>query len=139
MKPDLTQSTGLTWADILHFNASEFDSPDKQGSGYMMSLDFVRKLDKLRDAVKVPLAIHSGYRTPDHNAKVGGVDSSAHECGHAADIAAPTSQLRFAIVEAAMRLGFRRIGVGATFVHIDDDITKAQDVVWLYPQTAGGQ
>lgn len=125
-----------TWADIKYFKPVEFDSPDKPGSGYSMSPDFVRKLDCLREAVKTPLFIHSGYRTPEHNASVGGVDSSAHESGHAADIAALSSGAKFAILEAALRIGFRRVGIGSTFVHIDDDITKPQDVVWLYPQTA---
>lgn len=124
-----------TWADIKYFKPQEFASPDAPDSGYFMNLDFVRKLDQLREAMKMPLSIHSGYRTPEHNATVGGVDSSAHEAGHAADIGALSSGAKFAIVEAAMRLGFRRIGIGSTFVHIDDDITKPQDVCWLYPAT----
>jgi peptidase M15-like protein len=123
------------WNDIHHFKAVEFDSPDQPGSGFKMNLAFVHKLDKLREAVKMPLIIHSGYRTEKHNDTVGGVDSSAHTSGHAADIAALSSGNRFTIVEAAMRLGFRRIGIGASFVHIDDDPIKPQDVVWLYPQT----
>ena len=125
-----------TWADIKYFKSYEFDSKDAPGSGCNMNLDFVRKLDKLREAVKVPLIIHSGYRTAEHNALVGGVDSSAHETGHAADIGALSSGLRFRIVEAALRLGFRRVGIGNGFVHIDDDITKPQDMVWLYPPSA---
>jgi uncharacterized protein YcbK (DUF882 family) len=123
----------MTWNDIVHFKAREFDSPDKPGSGDMMDLAFVHKLDLLREALNRPLSIHSGYRTREHNAQVGGVDSSAHELGHAADIEAVSSVHRFAIVETALRIGFRRVGIGETFVHLDDDITKAQDVVWLYP------
>lgn len=126
----------MNWADINFFKPSEFASPDKPDSGYMMNLDFVRKLDKLREAVKRPLIIHSGFRTPEHNAKVGGVESSAHETGHAADIEAITDADRFAILEAAYRLGFRRVGIGSTFIHIDDSITHTQDRCWLYPQTA---
>lgn len=121
------------WSDIVHFKSVEFDSPDARGSGVNMNLDFVAKLDKLRDAVKMPLTVLSGYRTPEHNAMVGGVDSSAHETGHAADIAALSSGNRFTIIEAALRLGFRRVGIGNGFIHLDDDITKPQDLVWLYP------
>lgn len=125
----------MMWSDIKFFRPFEFDSPDAPGSGSKMSLDFVSKLDKLRSATRAPLVIHSGYRTPEHNATVGGVDSSAHESGHAADIAALSSTARFQIVEAALRIGFRRIGIGNDFVHLDDDLTKPQDVVWLYPST----
>lgn len=127
----------MKWDEILYFKPVEFDSPDRPGSGSQMSLDFVRKLDKLREAVKMPLFIQSGYRTADHNGALkDSVDGSAHTTGHAADIAALSSGTKFKIVEAALRLGFRRIGIGRTFVHIDDDITKPQDVVWLYPSTS---
>jgi uncharacterized protein YcbK (DUF882 family) len=125
------------WISIRFFSPREFDSPDQPGSGQHMNLDFVTKLDRLRDAVGVPLLITSGFRTPEHNKKVGGVDSSAHELGRAADIAAFSGSHRYAIISAAMKLGFRRIGVGSTFVHIDDDITKPQDVFWTYPAKKG--
>ena len=125
----------MIWADVRYFRVFEFDSPDARGSGVNMNDAFILKLDKLRDAVKIPLVIRSGYRTEEHNARVGGVDSSAHTSGHAADIAALSSSTKFKIMEAAMRLGFRRLGIGATFIHIDDDITKSQDVCWLYPAT----
>lgn len=126
----------MTWNDIVHFKPVEFDSPDKRSSGYSMDLDFVHKLDKIRDAIKMPLMVLSGYRTPEHNAEVGGVDASSHENGHAADLAAISSRTRFLILEAAFRIGFRRIGIGEGFIHLDDDITKDQDVQWLYPSTA---
>lgn len=122
----------MTWADLRYFRAHEFASPDQLDSGYLMNLDFVRKLDKLREAVKMPLVIRSGFRTEAHNAVVGGVDSSAHTSGHAADIQAVTSGEKFAILEAAFRLGFRRVGIGQSFVHLDDDISKPQDVCWTY-------
>lgn len=124
-----------TWADIRFFRSFEFDSPDEPGSGSRMSLDFVAKLDRLRSATRAPLIVKSGYRTPEHNATVGGVDSSAHETGHAADLGALSSGQRFQIVEAAMRIGFRRIGIGNGFVHLDDSLTHPQDVCWLYPST----
>ena len=126
----------LTWNDIRYFKPQEFASPDDPNSGTMMNLDFVSKLDSLRDAVKEPLKINSGYRTQAHNATVGGVDSSAHSSGHAADISTTSSALRHKVLEAAFRMGFVRIGIGQTFVHLDDDLTKPQEVVWMYADTA---
>ena len=124
----------MTWADVHYFRPSEFDSPGETGSGFKMNLDFVHKLDALRIAVKMPLRINSGYRTPSHNAAIAdSVDGSAHTTGHAADIRTPDSTTRHAVLEAAFRMGFRRIGIGTTFVHLDDDLTKPQDVVWTYP------
>lgn len=121
----------MGWEEVKYFQPFEFDSPDAPGSGAQhMNLAFVLKLDKLREAVKMPLTIKSGWRTPEHNQKVGGVYSSAHEAGHAVDIAALSGRHKFLIVETALRLGFRRVGIGKNFVHIDDSIQHPQDVVW---------
>lgn len=43
-------------------------------------------LQPLRDAIGVPIQISSGYRSPMTNAKVGGVPTSQHQKGQAADI-----------------------------------------------------
>lgn len=123
----------MDWSTIKYFKPVEFDSPDAPGSGVNMDLGFVTKLDAVREEVGIPLSIHSGIRTPAHNAVVGGVDSSAHESGHAADIGALSDGARFKIIQAALKVGFTRIGTGATFVHLDDDPTKSQNVNWLYP------
>jgi hypothetical protein len=42
-------------------------------------------LEPVRNHFGVPMAIHSGYRPPEKNAEVGGVPSSDHETGSAAD------------------------------------------------------
>ncbi len=121
-----------TWADIQHFRQEEFDCRDLPGTGVRMDMEFVALLDALRDRCGFPLVIHSGYRSPGRNEEVGGVQESAHVAGHAADIRALSSRTRFRIIEEALRLGIRRIGVGETFVHLDNDPTKPMDVVWLY-------
>jgi zinc D-Ala-D-Ala carboxypeptidase len=40
----------------------------------------------LRDALQVPIRITSGYRTPSHNASVGGAKNSYHVKGMACDV-----------------------------------------------------
>lgn len=122
----------MTWSDIKYFKSREFDSPDEPLSGIKMDLKFVAKLDRLREACGFPLFITSGYRTAAHNARVGGVDSSAHTSGHAADIRANTSATKYRIISEAVKLGFTRIGVGATFVHLDDAPNLPQPVLWTY-------
>ena len=127
----------MIWATIKHFKPSEFDSPDAPGSGVLMNIAFVAKLDKLREMFGAPIIIRSGYRTAKHNAIVGGVDSSAHTGGHAADIAAVSSRTRFKLVDFAMTIGFRRIGIGTSFLHLDDSPDHDQDVIWLYQASRG--
>lgn len=43
-------------------------------------------LQTLRDMFRSPIRIHSGYRSPEHNAAVGGSPTSKHLQGMAADI-----------------------------------------------------
>ncbi len=84
--------------------------------------------------------ITSGARNPKHNKKVGGVSNSAHVYNAkrdgagvwAADISAPNSWRRYVIVAIAIRNGIKRIGIGKTFVHLDDDKTKPKPVMWTY-------
>lgn len=117
---------------MKHFKQSEFDSPDDPGSGRHMDNGFLNKLDKAREVADIPFVITSGYRTEDHNALVGGVDSSAHTKGHAADIACRDSTSRYNIINSLQVAGFNRIGVAATFIHVDDDPEKAPNVIWTY-------
>lgn len=46
-------------------------------------------LERIRAALGVPVIVTSGYRSPPLNRAVGGVSSSDHTQGHAADIVAP--------------------------------------------------
>ena len=116
-----------------YFTWSEFDQPNLSGSGAKyMSADFIHKLDAIRKDVGFPLIITSGYRSPEYNAKVGGVANSSHIKGLAADISAITNDMRFEIAKSAIRNGITRIGWGNTFIHLDVDKDKSQEVVWGY-------
>jgi zinc D-Ala-D-Ala carboxypeptidase len=46
-------------------------------------------LEKIRSTLNVPVTVTSGYRGPELNRAVGGVATSDHTQGHAADIVAP--------------------------------------------------
>ncbi|WP_316929953.1 D-Ala-D-Ala carboxypeptidase family metallohydrolase [Aquimarina macrocephali] len=118
----------------------KFDSPDSPGSGRCMDRQFIRMLQKLEKKSKYPIFrnINSGARTAYWNTKVGGVSNSSHKIPtcKAADISMPTKSIRNKIVVAAKLVGFKRIGVGKTFVHLDSDDSKSQYVAWGYPKGA---
>ena len=117
---------------MKHFKLSEFDSPDLPGSGELMDDTFLQMFDKARDIAGVPFIVTSGYRTPQHNQLVGGVDSSAHTKGYAADISCRDSKSRYNIVNSLQVAGFTRIGIASTFIHCDNDPEKPQEVIWVY-------
>lgn len=115
-----------------HFDISEFDSPDAPGSGKNMQESTLNKLDKARGKAGIAFIVNSGFRTSEHNKKVGGVDSSAHTRGHAADIKVKSGRERYIVVMAAISAGFTRIGIARTFIHLDDDPDLPQSVIWKY-------
>jgi len=90
-------------------------------------------LNILRELLKRPLLITSGLRCEFWNEKEGGVPDSEHLVGDAADIQCTTSKERFDIVRFSWRAGFKRVGIGKTFIHLDVSPTKTPEVLWLYP------
>jgi len=123
---------------MLYFVASEFDSPDLPGSGKeFMDQEFLDLLDRARDQAGIPFKITSGFRTPEYNLDLkrrgySVAKYSAHMQGLAADIAVTSSANRLIIIESLLFVGFRRLGIGKGFIHVDLSKTKAQDVVWVY-------
>jgi len=117
---------------LKYFNYEEFDSPDIQGSGQLMDPKLLDMIDKAREIYGKPIRVTSGYRTEDHNRKVGGVDSSSHLKGLAIDVACVRSNDRFEMLTALIEVGFNRIGVAGTFIHVDIDKDKSQNVIWTY-------
>jgi len=117
---------------MKYFKLSEFDSPDMVGSGEAMDKEFLSKLDQARSLCDIPFRITSGYRSEDHNRKVGGVSDSSHKKGLAADIACTNSAARHIIVTALLKVGLNRIGIADTFIHVDRDPSKVANVIWTY-------
>jgi len=97
-----------------------------------MDLDFLAKLDEAREFAGIPFIINSAYRSPEHNAKIGGKPNSSHLKGLAVDIKATDSRTRFLVLNALISVGFNRIGIADTFIHVDDDKDKSDKVIWTY-------
>ena len=117
---------------MRYFKIKEFDSPDLEGSGSIMDSKILHMLDNARKKYGKSIKINSGYRTRFHNAKVGGVESSSHLKGLAVDIACKCSPCRFSLIKILQKVGFNRIGIGNTFIHVDIDKDKSQNVIWTY-------
>ena len=113
-----------------HFDYSEFSCSCCSQSD--MSSDFVNRLEAARVIADTPFKITSGYRCTINNRRVGGVSTSAHLVGKAADISANGSIERFSIIRALLYAGFVRIGVGKSYIHVDNDESKPEGVMWDY-------
>ena len=105
-----------------NFNANEFlhagVSWDNLPSETRDNITAVaQRLQAIRDIIGLPIQITSGYRTPQHNRKVGGHPKSYHVKGQAADIVVqgmPASR-----VQHLLRHWSGGLGSYASFTHID--------------------
>ena len=96
-----------------------------------MSKEFLFVLDEAREIAGIPFIINSAYRSPEHPLSIKN-PSSSHIKGLAVDIKATDSKTRFKIVKALIQVGFTRIGIADTFIHVDLDLDKTKNVIWTY-------
>jgi len=80
----------------------------------------LKKLVEFRSIIKKPIYINSGYRCSEYNQKVGGIKSSYHMFGMAADIHVKDFLL-VSLLTIAKELGFNGIGIyyKRNFLHLD--------------------
>lgn len=103
----------------------------------LTKIELLDSLQKVRDILEKPMKITSGYRCEKHNLAVGGVSSSSHLSGTAADIYVPSSGYGYEIMRAIFlsqsffRVGYGKMG-GILVLHVDIDSTKASPVLWGY-------
>lgn len=123
------------------FTEKEFTCPCGCGFGSKeadIAPELIRALVAMRLLTMHPITINSGARCPDYNKLLGGKPDSAHLAGptgqcRAADIKALTSIDRRLLMNAGITWGIKRIGIGASFLHID--VAEGADYpacYWLY-------
>jgi uncharacterized protein YcbK (DUF882 family) len=94
-------------------------------------IELAKNLQVLRDEVKKPIKITSGYRPAELNAKIGGATKSRHITGEAADfkIEGYTPKQVAAIIEKLIAEGKMKqggLGTYSTWVHYDVRGTAAR-------------
>lgn len=108
-----------------NFKVSEFACKDGSDA-VLVAPRLVMVLQTIRDHFGTAVTIGSGYRTPQYNAKVGGVTDSQHCYGAAADITVK-GQTPANVAAYARRImpDWGGVGVYDSFTHIDVREQKA--------------
>lgn len=104
-----------SWNAFQHFQRNEFSSPDQ------MSWTLIQMLDFARGLAGFPFHVNSSFRAGD---------DGSHGKGLAVDLRCTRSYERFIMIEALIRVGFRRIGVYSRHIHVDIDPDKLSGTMW---------
>lgn len=98
----------------------------------------IQKLNMIRRLLDKPMNVVSGARCKEYNKKEGGVPDSAHlpheatgQC-RAVDVLMTNSLERFNLIDLALKVGFKRIGIADTFIHLDVAWDLSQPVMFIY-------
>lgn len=95
-------------------------------------------LQPLRDIAGVPLHINSGYRCSELNATIGGVPTSQHMKGEAADIAF-NKPIELARMATDNHLPFDQMIIYPTFVHFSHKLNGEQRQQIIYNKSYKGE
>ena len=117
-----------------NFSKEEFDCKD----GSQMPPEVLEnvkllafELQKLRDSIGQSIRVNSGYRSPNHNANIGGSPKSQHLLGKAADIYVKGMSIGYLhetiehLIEEEI-LNIKGLGRYNNFIHIDIREKKAR-------------
>ncbi len=113
-----------------HFRLGELWCPCCHGVQISNLRRLCLKLECVRSGYG-PMEIASGFRCHLHNMEEGGRTFSRHLVGKAADIKVWTDGDRYKLVQALLKNGFRRIGIGKTIIHADIEESTIP-VLWTY-------
>ena len=103
-----------------------------------INLEFMEKIENLREALSFPFIVTSGYRCPEHPIEAVKASVGAHTTGRAIDISVRGEEA-YRLIKGDLNIGFKGIGVNqkgdSRFVHIDDiqnSPERPRPWVWSY-------
>ena len=124
-----------------HFSLDEFKCPCGNCKIVEIDMELVDKLERLRSLLGSKLTITSGYRCQDYQDQLTlrgyetSKGTSQHTLGMAADVmnGIATGQ---ELAGCAVQAGFKAIGVGNNFIHVDLRADKERR--WTYVKRVHG-
>ena len=115
-----------------YFSEGEFQKCTPPCSLQDMNQGTMSRLDTAREIAGIPFVLNSAFRSVEYEKEHGRKGTSSHTLGHAVDIRCNSVANRFKIVAALYEAGFNRIGIGKTYIHVDDSPKHQPNVMWDY-------
>lgn len=130
-----------SWKDVEHFKPADFKCRCGRCDGLEMSLEVIRKLDQVASLVGLPIQVlhgavcpKAGTSGPSQWAIEHYPDFDTHKC-YAVDVRCPSNGkaqvFRYKFIKAAIEVGFHRIEVGKSYIHVDDHPKNSGEAFWL--------
>ena len=112
-----------------HYPSFSFKELACQETGEIaLPIDFLKELQKLRDAYGKPMIITSGYRSPRHSIEAKKSSPGYHTQG-AVDVAV-SGEDAIQLLKTALNLGSTGIGINTpSFIHLD---RRPNPTIWKY-------
>ena len=112
-----------------HYPSFSFKELACQETGEIaLPIDFLKELQKLRDAYGKPMIITSGYRSPKHSIESKKSSPGYHSKG-AVDVAV-SGEDAIQLLKTALNLGWTGIGINTpSFIHLD---RRPIPTIWKY-------
>lgn len=117
----IPSTTHFTWSEFLWLPKWKIHAlPDEET--YFNIITTAKKMQDIRDILKAPIKITSGYRPPEYNALIGGAKKSAHIYGLACDFQAndyTAKEVRSILLPFLDKLDIRMEDHTGNWTHID--------------------
>jgi len=128
--------TSIDYSKYKNFNQNELSCRHCNAHG--IKEETVAMLQLLRNLCGFPLLIHSGYRCKEHPVESKKTIMVEHVTGLAVDVWTPNADQAITILECAIKLGVRRIGVNqkgsqhSRFIHLGLSKIHPTPAMWTY-------
>lgn len=131
-------SVSELWSGIKHFKPRDFACNCSYGAcmngRVPISMNVVRALDRVADAVDKPIKVNRGVICQQANK---GNGPSPHlidkdtGVAYAVDIETQNVEMRYKIMKAALDAGFNHIGIGSYWLHLELNPKKDSNLMWI--------
>lgn len=117
--------------EYKYFKPDEFQLCTPACQLSQMDERLMQMLDMAREICGYPIIINSAYRSKTWELAHKRTGTSSHTKGLAVDISCITGPFRYKLLDALMTVGFTRIGISKSYIHVDIDKDKPNSI-WIY-------